>query len=617
MYLYLDFETRSVVDLKSRGLVNYLNHPSTSILCMGYAIDGDPVKLWTPLDDEPFPLYLPEMQQHMEGLLVAHYFTFERNILDLLFGIKTPISQWVCTMALARSNCLPGKLEEMGKFLKLEKGSQKSLKKLCRPRSRKEVTPVTWWNYEDCSDDYEKLFEYCQRDVEVSRKVHRVLGEIDPRERKIWAITERMNERGLTVDLQLIPKAYKELERESSELGKEFKMLTGGLNVTQTVALAKWAGLGSVAKDVIRDTLRDPNVDKDIKRALEIRQTLGKASIKKLPALENRTYKGKIYNTVGYAAAEKTKRWAGMGFQPQNIPRGVEGEDCEILDRLINEEPLDHPHEDIVNILRRFLMGPFYVGDYSQIEARILAWLAGEESVLDAFAAGEDVYKRQAAITYGISSDQVTKDERFMGKQQVLGLGYGCGSIGFINMLATTYDVHLSFPESQSMVNAYRESNPRVVRFWHAVDRAFRQVMLTRRAQKGPKGILIYPHRRHAIGIRLPSGGSIYYHRAMPKKKHIYFYGRVEGQSWGMIPTYGAKIVENIVQSTARDVMASAMIRLRQWPLVLTVHDEIICLEKGAPGNLKLFKALMEKPPQWAEGLPIAVECSRMKRYHK
>lgn len=605
--LYLDFETRSTVDIKKRGLWNYIYSPTTSVICMSYAIDDDPVSIW--IQGQSFPLGLP-----FNGRLSAHNYRFEQSILSHFFGIETELKQWLCTMALARSFCLPGDLASMGKFLNHPKLDQRALKKLSKPRSIDWEGNAIWWEYMNDPKAFDQLYDYCKRDTEVARHIHQLFGDMDSRERKIWAVTRDINNRGFKVDAGLIPRAQMELQREARELGAEFKELTGGLSPDQTVAVARWAGMPSIAKDKIRDALAGGKLSPEVERAFVIRQTLGKKSISKLktlPLLLNSD--GRVRDSIPYAAAEKTKRWAGRGFQPQNLPRGSEDEESETINNLLNGQPLEYPHSEISDVLKRFLIGPFYCGDYSQIETRTLAWIAGQEDLLGVFRTGGDPYKVMAAETYKIPVSEVTKQQRFMGKQQILSLGYNAGAVGFMNMLATIYDVHLTQSEAQGYVDIYRNKYRKIVRLWNQLDKAMRAVIVTRKPLHS-KRISIVPFAKKGIAIELPSGSKIYYHRAQVIRGSIYFYGRVQGTAWGMIKTYGGKIAENICQSISRDVIAEAIIRMRKWPIVLLVHDEVVS-EKYS--SLKEFKRLMEVQPEWAKGLPISVDAKEVSRYHK
>ena len=602
--LYLDFETRSAADLKKVGLDNYIAHPTTSILCMSYTIDESPIRIWIP-EEEPFP-DLP-----VRGQLCAHNYRFEQLVLEHLLKIKTRHKQWTCTMALSRSFCLPGQLAAISEFLRYPKLSQTALKKLMRPRSAKNLT---WWEYDDDPENYEKLYEYCKVDTEISRKIHYLFGDMDFRERQIWSVTCRINDRGFLVDADLIPVAEMELAREKIELNHELHKLTGGVTADQAVKLAKWAGMPSIDKAHVRDALADENLDADVRRALTIRKTLSKKSVAKLKAAKPLLCAdNRIRGSIPYAAAEKTKRWAGRGFQPQNLTRGSEEEFSQTIQDLLDGVPLKNPHDEISENVKRFIKGPFYTGDYSQIEARVLAWIANETELLETFRSGKDPYKKMAAETYNIRIEDVTKDQRFMGKQQILSLGYGAGAVGFQTMLDTIYGVKLPEEECQFFVDTYRNTNQNIVKLWWAVDKAFKYV-INHREKIGNDKFSIEPFAKQGISITLPSGSKIYYHRAIIRNGNIYFYGRIIGQKWGLIKTYGAKIIENITQSIARDVIAEALIRMYKWPIVLLVHDEIV---SEIYRTLEEFKTAMEESPVWAVGLPIAVDVKKVGRYHK
>ena len=625
MITYLDFETRSALDLKKVGTIRYTRN--CEILCMAYAHDDGPIQLWTP--GRPFPDLKPPFS--------AHNYIFEYLVLKNVLGIKTNIEDWLCSMALANSVGLAAGLSPLGEFLGMPKDSKTAMLKLSKPRKKK---PLTWWTYDDCPDTYEELYRYCKQDVAVGRKVVTSFGgrsrqwAMLPRERLIWAATERINHRGLLVDVPLLSVAQRELDREYEQLNGELQSLIG-VSVNQVIKFARTVGMKSVAKADVRDALKDPNLPLTTRRALEIRQDIGRASIKKLVPLRefHDPEDQRIKFTLVYAGAQKTARWSARTLQPQNLPRGDEGEDSPTIDALIAGQSLARPHEQISNNLRRFLKGPFFVGDYSQIEARMLAWLAGNERLLNAFRNGIDPYKLEAAGIYGKPIEEVTKDERFMGKQCVLGLGYGCGPQGFVNMLDKTYDVQLDIFESEELVCKYRHGNPEVVKYWRRLEKAFRHTLTTGRT--ATVGRLKIEKKPSHVRIILPNGKPIYYHRAhivtedrypyheyanTPLKYNsIRFWGRLkQANKWGWVTTYGGKLAENVTQASAREVIADAVIELdrQNYPLCLLVHDEVVS-ETVDWATLDDFVHIMKTSSPWAEGLPIDVDAHIMQRYHK
>ena len=625
MITYLDFETRSALDLKKVGTIRYTRN--CELLCMAYAHDDGPIQLWTP--GRPFPDLKPPFS--------AHNYIFEYLVLENVLGIKTNIEDWLCSMALANSVGLAAGLDPLGEFLGMPKDSKTAMLKLSKPRKEK---PLTWWTYDDCPDTYEELYRYCKQDVAVARKVVQTFGgrsrqwAMIPRERLIWAATERINHRGLLVDVPLLSVAQRELDREYEQLNGELQNLVG-VSVNQVVKFARTVGMKSVAKADVRDALKDPNLPPTTRRALEIRQDIGRASIKKLVPLQefHDPEDQRIKFTMVYAGAQKTGRWSARTLQPQNLPRGDEGEDSPTIDALIAGQPLERPHEQISNNLRRFLKGPFFVGDYSQIEARMLAWLAGNERLLNAFRNGIDPYKLEAANIYGKPIEKVTKDERFMGKQCVLGLGYGCGPKGFVNMLDKTYDVQLDIFESEELVCKYRYGNPEVVKYWRRIENAFRHTLTTGRT--ATVGRLKIEKKPSHVRIILPNGKPIYYHRAhiVTEERYPYyeyantplkynsirFWGRLKkANKWGWVTTYGGKLAENVTQGSAREVIADAVIELdrQNYPLCLLVHDEVVS-ETVDWATLDDFVHIMKSSSPWAMGLPIDVDAHIMQRYHK
>lgn len=602
---FIDFETRSHLDLKKVSLQQYAQ--STNIICMGWAKEDGEANIWLPGDD--FPL--------MEGdTIVAHNAKFERAILDVHFPHLS--FNFIDTQAIAQAHALPGKLAELGEYFNFPKESQSSLKRLMKPRRNGQ-----YWTYEEKPEAYEELYKYCKRDVEICQKVYFNVPHLSDFEQLVYDATDAINTRGIPIDVPTVNYFIDLLEKESAQLVKECEDLCG-IKPSQAKALAEYLSLPSVAADYIKAELAKCDLvgcDDKRRRILEIRQILAKSSVKKLQAMIQKIDDdGRVRNTLTYCGADKTRRWSGRTIQPQNFPRGDESNDT--FNRLLQRpESFDSYFHAVSNNLRRVIYHPdgFFVGDYSQIEARVLAWITHSDILLDAFSSGKDVYKVQAAITFNTTYDKVTKEQRFFGKQQVLSLGYGCGYRKFRTMVAG-YGVDISEEESQKLVDSYRNSNPKITQFWYHLERTIKESCLTGKSlyiSKKPL-IAIIQHSHGIAEIRLPHGSIWYPHLKYDvTEQSLMFYGKGYNYKRQMITTYGGKLTENVVSAIARHCLAHAVVELhkRNYKTVMLVHDEIVSV--ASKGSLEEFKEVMEQPLKWAEGLPVATDCTFLERYQK
>jgi DNA polymerase len=574
------------------------------------------------------------------------------------FGVETELKDWIDTAALSARMGLPRSLEDVAEFFGLdteEKRDANTARKgdsVCRPRKPTRHNAATRWTRATKPDGYEALFRRCRRDVEIARELHRRLLPLEEQERKIWALTIKMNERGVKIDLPSIPPARVVIERESAPMIEEFTQLTG-CKLKSYVKLAKNLGLSDVRKPTVRKALRRPNLDPRVHRALSIYQALSKSSIGKLDAMESRvSADGRVRGSFLYCGAERTNRWSSSGVQMQNFKRGL-GETTNIAFKALHAGALEYilegadasaPHEPkltptgiISEILKGFLIGPFLVGDFSTIEPRVLAWLAEDEDQLALFRKGGDPYCALASVIYNRMITKKDIGERFMGKQGELGCGYGLGANGFQFMLDDTYDVQIEEEFAQQVVNAYRQRHPKIVKFWKRVNDGFvyalakkiPRLRVTRNLYMGYSEINTYINSSGVetpvpyLWIELPSGRKMYYAtpelEATKKGPCVSYFGRDRySGGWGWVRTYGGKIAENVTQSIARDAMAEALLRLDAagFDLNMTVHDEGTAEQDGTK-DLREFKRIMEIRPKWALDLPIKVDAYETLRYRK
>jgi DNA polymerase len=525
--------------------------------------------------------------------------------------------------------------------------------RMARPRRFDDKGGAIWW--EDQTRII-RLVNYCMGDVAAERALDKKLNQLRQDERQIWLLDQMINDRGVRVDQKLCQVARKLVEGALIGLDAEIVEVSDGMisnvnGVAKIVAFcrAKGVPVDSIAAPIVEQLLtRD--LPPDVHRVLEIRQLASKASVKKINALLNgMSPDGRARGMLAYHAAS-TGRWAGRRFQPQNLKRPVDHDQNGLIKLIRTGSPravqmLGGPVLDVVSdVLRGLIVAAdgqqLFAADYSNIEGRALAWLAGEQWKLAAFrdydnGTGPDLYKLAYARSFHVSVDSITGDQRQIGKVLELSLGYQ-GGVGAFQTMAVGYRVVVSDERANELKVAWREAHPAIVRFWPAVEIA------AIRAVQNPglittAGRLSFRTAGEHLYMRLPSGRSLCYPYAkiMPQptpwgsmKQTLTFKtvigpnnaGRIieaDTGSWARIGVYGGLLAENATQAVARDVMAEAMLRVEVagYPVILTVHDEIVAERSG--GDLAEFKSLMETPPSWSKGFPIVAEAWTGNRYHK
>lgn len=665
--LYLDFETRGRLSLPAVGLDNYSRDADTSVLCAGFAFDQGPVSVWSPAT-APIP---DSVGLHVAGggVVVAHNAAFElavwNNILVPRLGAP-PLSAEACrcTMAVARFHALPASLDKVARALGLSEtksaDGHRIMLKLCKPRSH---APLTWW--ED-ADSVAKLFEYCRQDVEVLRKLHQRLGDLSREEQALWVLDRRINDMGVAIDMPSARAAEKVMQHAQLRANTEMASLTGGVvdAVTQTAKLLSWARsqgarLAGVAKSDVDGALADASLPEIVRRALELRRDAGRTSLAKVSSLLSlsSTYDGRLRDTLQYCGAN-TGRWAGRGVQVQNLPRGFGYSAGDISTGLSAVraaaetqkrtadfyETFGDPTPFLVSALRGlFVPAPgkvFVVGDFANVEGRVLAWVCGEQWKLKAFRdydehAGPDVYCQTYAHAYGVPTDGVTPEQRQVGKTMELLLGYG-GSVGALrrgggDVVKTKTDEELS-----GWVRAWRSSHSSTVAFWSRVEQAA-FASLRSPGLEFHANTTSFLCGQGFLRCQLPSGRAIFYpepkvvrvdtplgmrdaitYKSTPNAVTRVVPDSTNTSTWSRVGTFGGKLVENITQAVARDLLAAAMHRVSEFGfnIVMHVHDEIVC-EADSEGASVEMAALMQAPPGWAEGLPVAVKTWSGNRYGK
>jgi DNA polymerase len=662
----LDFETASTVDLRKTGVAPYAKHRDTRVLCLAYAFDNDEPLVWqigcTPPHD------LLNFVAH-GGRVNAWNAAFEFHVWNDTFlrqlnltGRELNLSQLHCSMVAAAYHGLPLSLDKAASAARVnaqkDKEGQALMMRMNKPRATCAKTGVTTWWHEDEPEKLDRLCDYCVDDVKTERAVKAVVPDLPPSERDMWIIDQKINARGIGVDLVLIGK-LKELATEGTRrLNVEMDRLTASKvrTVTSVGALFEYlVALGYPYPDLTKGTvafrLSDPECKGLERRVLELRAEGARTSTAKLAAMVHAAMDpvggvGTVRGMLQFYAAFRTGRWGGRLIQLQNMPRGVisGAEIATAADTIARSgsgtsglvdaiELLYGPVLGVVSSLLRACLRArpgktLTVADFAQIEARVLAWLAGERKILAAFMSGEDVYILAAADIFGIPASAVTKDQRQIGKVAVLALGFGGGKGAFATM-AANYGVVVAEARAEEIKTAWRDANKNIVAFWHALERGFRAALAdpSKIHQVGPY-IKIAKWQSHII-VSLPSGRALVYREAQllphpdnPTRDELSYMGMNQyTQKWERVRTYGGKLAENVTQAVARDCMAHAIKRAEAdgIEVLLTVHDELIAEAPIQHGQAKLDQLLahMSLAPAWAPGLPVAADGWHGIRYRK
>lgn len=686
--VHLDFESRSKADIWSCGAYRYSQDPSTEVLCLAYCIgDGEvqiiPRDFFTGKVEDSRARELLAAAKDPMCTFVAHNAFFEqciwKNILVPRYGFpEIPFHRWECTASKALAHGLPKALKDVAKVLNLaqlkDEEGKRIMLKMSKPRKPTKNDPSEW---HESPEDFEVLCSYCKQDVEVERAVDKALPDLCQTEKKVWQLDQWMNMNGVRVDLDLVDKALGFATEYSEALNKRLHDLTDGdvEGCTKRLAMMKWLEKnGYPMKDLQAATVRsalanDTEMPDIVRKVLNIKIALGKSSVSKYAAFKESTCEdGRLRDILVYHSAS-TGRWGGKIVQLQNLPRGSvkytdAAANCMLKLNLDNFKKL---YPDVMGTLSsciRSVLIPdegksLFVADYSSIEARVIAWLAGEKSTLEAFEKGECVYCKEATSIFGRPITKKDKFERSIGKVAVLALGYQ-GGIGAFGQMAHAYEIDLdpvydimssSFTQAEleSAQYAYefyyakvseplnpkggivadiikqrwRRNNPKVVELWTKMENAAIEAVRTGKAV-WVDGKTMWFTSGQFLYCELPSHRRIAYHKpeiriGNGKEQLTYMTLLSQTKQYVRTAAYGGKLVENITQAVARDIMANALLNIKDKGIFtphLTVHDEIIT---SGPDNadVKELEKQMCTLPYWAAGLPITAEGWKGMRYKK
>lgn len=721
-YLFLDFETFSEADLKKVGSYAYAEHPTTEVLICTYAFDDEPVQVWDCTDGSDMPGDLHRalrrlVKPNSRIKMVWHNGSmFDRLIMKHCWGFDIPVSNTIDTMIWAFRHALPGSLDALCEVLGVSADNAKDKRGKALIQRFSKPTPKNYkirrYTAETHPDEWALFIKYAVSDITAMREVFHKL----PRwgnsefEDRVLELDQLINDRGFKVDVALAEAAIEAVEKHKAQLQEEAQRKYGGsltgkdfLPILRELAPAH--RIHNAQKSTLNDLLADEDLPDDARTIIEMRLgAASTASTKYNPLLLGRSSDDRRRGCIQYGGAKRTLRFAGKGFQPQNLARGYYHDDE--LDKGISALLKGRAHRrfDVAKLTASTVRSciipeagyKFVVADYSNVEGRGLAWLAGEDDLIEVFVNGVDVYKKLASTVFNVSYDDVTKDQRQIAKAMVLGLGYAGGVGAFVtfaknlgldlndmtNTLAGTFPDHIWAATARgyewariqeakrpprpgekddrpsyildkkvwrtcdALKRMYREANPAIVQFWRDIEDAAMAAIRNpgKEFSAGPRGVKFSRNVETDnngnkvagwwLRMTLPSGRVMSYPGVgLSVSKETDEDGKVstnvrikyQGENqltrqWGFQYTYSGKLVENCTQALCRDLLANALLNVEAngYPIVLHVHDEIICETPDSPEyNVAELGRLMCELPDWAEGFPLVAEGAEMKRYAK
>jgi len=709
--LFLDLETYSEISLKDVGPYKYAEHESTEILLFAYAIDDGPVRVWDVTDGSKIPSDLRKALLNYATIKVAHNSNFDRTVINNSEKIArelklprrekycVPIEQWEDTMVMAYTIGIRGSLElmlvDLGADYDMQKlkDGKRLVRMFCMPQKVTRNQPYKRRDAITDPKDWFKFIEYARQDVESMRWAYSRMPKLVINrstntgwfEMRLWHLSEDMNDLGMPVDVEMAKKAVRLVEDYTTELDKRIPELTNGEvdSHSKRDAALRWVKergveLPSYGKEDIAEALKRDDIPDDVRELLEIRREIGRTSTTKYTALINGTSDdGRLRGGLQYYAATRTGRYGGRRFQPQNLPH-PSIKDTEAAAEAILNDSVDLLYNDVVGVavscIRAAIKASdkhyFAVSDLSNIEGRILPWLAGETWKLEAFrkydmGEGPDLYKVAYHKSFGVPFEDIGKSQRQIGKYQELSLGYeggvgafykqakkfGTSMLDIYNMVieqATEEQIEkaeyivewlrannkaLDVLSDEEIIGVdivkqmWRAANSKIVKLWHDLD------TMVRSAIENPGKAFAIPNGKvkalcdvydpfYLLLIRLPSGRVLCYRSPKINDQGQIKYMSVYQNKWVESDLYGGKIAENVTQAIARDVLCHNMFAIAErYNIILTVHDEVVCevSESTLPEDaLSGINKMLASIPPWADDdLPLSASGYTAKRYKK
>jgi len=642
--LWLDFETRSKCDLRAHGVYNYAQDPTTDVLCMSYAFGDDEVKTWVP--GQPFP----EDVRVWRGPIYAHNATFERLIFWYVLQVNFDLEQFVCTAAQARANCAPGSLEDVGRF------SGASMKKDHRGAQliRLLSIPQADGTFREDPALMQEMVDYCEQDVRAMRAISKAMRPLSEQELADYHVNERINDRGVLVDVPLCKAAIQYASDEVEDIQAVVTEVTeGAITSVRSPKMKEWVleRVGEKAKElmvVYKDGEKKYSIDKAVRanlilmedpdeippavaEVIQCADDLWASSVAKFSRLADLADEedARVRGAFVFAGGSATGRASSYGAQVHNFTRKCAAEPDAVRTAMVRGHSIVPRYGKRVTDVLKGMLRPalipasgksLVVADWAAIEARANPWLSGiGQDKLDLFRTGADVYKVNAAATFGCSIDGVTKDQRQIGKVQELACGFA-GGVGAFAAMGRAYGVLLPEPDARRMVDGWRRANPWAPTYWQALESAYLRAMRNK-GHEFKAGRVTYYYDGVHLWYMLPSGRVLNYPFAKFDAEGNVTYAKAawkpaaDAKEWPRARLWKGLACENITQAAANDLLRHSLRNLDD--VVLHVHDEIV-IETDRPEEVvKEMERIMCTPPAWAEGLPLDVEVSIMNRYGK
>ncbi|MDR3586878.1 MAG: DNA polymerase [Desulfosporosinus sp.] len=635
--LGIDLETYSGVDLKKAGVYAYTSAPDFEILLFAYAWGNEPVQLIDLAQGEKLPTELVDALCDETIIKTAFNAAFERTCLSKYLGRPLAPDSWRCTAVQSAMLGLPLHLAGVAKVLGLEQQKMTEGKALiryfcgpCKPtkvnsgrtRNRPPHAPEKWATFR----------EYCKKDVEVERAIRGKLMKfpISDDEQALWCLDQEINDTGVLIDTDLVEMALQCDKRYKDEVTDEAKELSGLDNPNSVAQLKEWflengVEIASLSKKVVAELAG--NTEGEIQRLLQLRQEMARTSIKKYTAMQRALCPdNRARGLLQFYGANRTGRWAGRLIQIHNLPQN-HLPDLKQAREIVKDGEFDFlemVYESVPSVLSELIRTAFIpdqghrfiVADFSAIEARVIAWLAGEAWRMEVFQTHGKIYEASASQMFKVPIERIVKGNpeyelRQKGKISELALGYG-GSIGALVAMGAL-NMGVKEDELKPLVAAWRAANPNITKFWWDVDKAALKAVKDRIPQT--VGNIKFLFKSGILFITLPSGRKLSYIK--PKleenkfgREGLTYEGIGENKQWCRIDTYGPKLVENCTQAVARDCLAEAMLRIDRagYKIAFHVHDEVIISAPIGEGSLENVCDIMAQPISWAEGLPLKAD---------
>ena len=639
MILWVDFETRSACDLKTAGVYNYAQDPSTDVLCMSYAFDNEDVQTWVPLQK------FPERVRNHTGLIYAHNAAFERLIFWYVLQIDFKLEQFYCTATQARANCAPGSLEDVGRFagasMKKDHRGNQLIRLMCIPP------------FKNTPELMAEMIQYCEQDVRAMRAVSLAMRPLSTEELADYHVNERINDRGVMVDVPLCHAAVKFASEELIEIEQIVAEVTeGAITSVRSPKMREWVleRVGEQAKElmvVYKDGEKKYSIDKTVRanllamenadevppivaEVIQCADDLWASSVAKFSRLagladvEDQRVRGAFV----FAGGSATGRASSYGAQVHNFTRKCAGLPEDVRTAMVRGHSIVPKFGKRVTDVLKGMLRPalipakgksLVVADWAAVEARVNPWLSNRgERKLEIFARGDDVYVINASATFHVPVDQVTKDQRQIGKVQELACGFA-GGVGAFAAMGRAYGIHLPESDAKRMVDAWRRANPWSVPYWQALEEAYTRSMRNK-GYEFSAGRVTYMFDGQHLWYALPSGRVLCYPYARLDKDGVSYAKAswkpaADAKEWPRARLWKGLACENITQAVANDLLRHALRQLDD--VVLHVHDEIVIETDRAEETAARLKEVMCSPPAWAEGLPLDAEVAIMSRYGK